>query len=52
MPQMAPMMWDMLFIFFMIMFIVINIMNYYTQKKSFNIQNKDINKTMQLNWKW
>nr|YP_009047836.1 ATP synthase F0 subunit 8 [Lista haraldusalis]AHB23429.1 ATP synthase F0 subunit 8 [Lista haraldusalis]UNP24728.1 ATP synthase F0 subunit 8 [Lista haraldusalis] len=54
MPQMMPINWMISFIFFIIMFLMFNIMNYYI----FNIQlknnfNKMTNFTMKnFNWKW
>nr|APT41485.1 ATP synthase F0 subunit 8 [Viannamyia furcata] len=53
MPQMAPLMWLSLFIFFLMMYCLYNIMNYY----SYIIQNKSENNsksltTPQSSWKW
>nr|AXZ71058.1 ATP synthase F0 subunit 8 [Lonchoptera multiseta] len=53
MPQMAPLSWLILFIFFTIMFIFFNIMNYYnfnTSKKS--KENMMMSKSISFNWKW
>nr|APT41537.1 ATP synthase F0 subunit 8 [Pressatia choti] len=53
MPQMAPLMWLSLFIFFLLMYLLFNIINYF----SYNIENKHqkdnniINKSI-FNWKW
>nr|ASY98629.1 ATP synthase F0 subunit 8 [Iris polystictica] len=52
MPQMMPLNWFMLFMFFSTLLILFNIMNYYmTFNKPFL---KPINKTSfkSLNWKW
>nr|YP_010968370.1 ATP synthase F0 subunit 8 [Satarupa monbeigi]WNO18670.1 ATP synthase F0 subunit 8 [Satarupa monbeigi] len=52
MPQMMPINWIISFIFFILIFILFNIMNYYI----YNIKkkNKSIKKnfTYNLNWKW
>nr|AND96632.1 ATP synthase F0 subunit 8 [Drepanocerus kirbyi] len=51
MPQMAPINWLMLMIYFSIIFMMFNSMNYY----SFNYTIKSINtfkKIMKVNWKW
>nr|WOR80631.1 ATP synthase F0 subunit 8 [Curtos sp.] len=52
MPQMAPMFWINLFIMFIIIFIMFNVMNYfslmYNKKSNNNI--KKISKT--IFWKW
>nr|WRQ18124.1 ATP synthase F0 subunit 8 [Coproporus sp.] len=51
MPQMAPLNWTLLFIFFIIIFILFNIMNYY----SLNYQPKTYKSKMKnflINWKW
>nr|ASY98212.1 ATP synthase F0 subunit 8 [Pseudovates chlorophaea] len=52
MPQMMPMNWLMFLLFFFIMLILFNIMNYYTpfKKMSHMYMFKMTNKT--LNWKW
>nr|QZM06643.1 ATP synthase F0 subunit 8 [Tetanops sintenisi] len=53
MPQMAPIGWLSLFMMFSIIFILFNIMNYYTAipstPKSSLMQKS---KTSSLNWKW
>nr|AML26778.1 ATP synthase F0 subunit 8 [Scarabaeidae sp. BMNH 1274752] len=51
MPQMAPLNWLMLFIYFCMMFIIFNMMNYYlfTYKPNSYFYKKKINK---INWKW
>nr|QJX65649.1 ATP synthase F0 subunit 8 [Amorophaga japonica] len=54
MPQMMPMNWIMLILFFMIIFYLFNIMNYYNFKiinKSIMKNNKNFFKT-NLIWKW
>nr|YP_010166780.1 ATP synthase F0 subunit 8 [Scarodytes savinensis]QRV62884.1 ATP synthase F0 subunit 8 [Scarodytes savinensis] len=52
MPQMAPMNWLMLYMFFSMMFIAFNFMNYYMFLicKKTEKTNKIFNKF--LNWKW
>nr|YP_010615466.1 ATP synthase F0 subunit 8 [Dodona dipoea]WAT94136.1 ATP synthase F0 subunit 8 [Dodona dipoea] len=53
MPQMMPINWILSFLFFIIIFILFNIMNYYIFNYNFfkKINNfKKINKNM--NWKW
>nr|YP_010587278.1 ATP synthase F0 subunit 8 [Allobaccha apicalis]WAB45758.1 ATP synthase F0 subunit 8 [Allobaccha apicalis] len=53
MPQMAPISWLSLFIFFSLIFIMFNLMNYfiYTPLSS---KSKNFNKiiTNSMNWKW
>nr|QEJ81480.1 ATP synthase F0 subunit 8 [Luciola sp. FM20] len=51
MPQMAPLSWLSLFIYFMMIFLSFNMMNYFsfTYKKKFFKQNKNIKL---LIWKW
>nr|QRV62665.1 ATP synthase F0 subunit 8 [Zaitzevhydrus formaster ulanulana] len=52
MPQMAPMNWLMLYIFFSVIFIMFNFMNYYMFLiyKKMKISNKIFIK--KINWKW
>nr|YP_010166715.1 ATP synthase F0 subunit 8 [Oreodytes davisii]QRV62819.1 ATP synthase F0 subunit 8 [Oreodytes davisii] len=52
MPQMAPMNWLLLYIFFSVIFILFNFMNYYTflTYKKINFFNKSSKKI--LSWKW
>nr|YP_010632182.1 ATP synthase F0 subunit 8 [Cybister brevis]WBP62296.1 ATP synthase F0 subunit 8 [Cybister brevis] len=53
MPQMAPMSWLLLYIFFSLIFIIINILNYYNFLKYPSQENQTIKiKTNKLNWKW
>nr|APT41589.1 ATP synthase F0 subunit 8 [Psathyromyia aragaoi] len=53
MPQMAPLMWFTLFIFFLMMFCFFNIMNYFSY---ITFNKKEINKKslqkLTSNWKW
>nr|YP_009648982.1 ATP synthase F0 subunit 8 [Tramea virginia]QDA21701.1 ATP synthase F0 subunit 8 [Orthetrum testaceum]QDA21714.1 ATP synthase F0 subunit 8 [Tramea virginia]WJK72296.1 ATP synthase F0 subunit 8 [Crocothemis servilia servilia] len=53
MPQMAPMSWIMLFLFFSTMLVMINILNYfiYTPKISMMSNNKKIT-VKTSNWSW
>nr|AFQ62210.1 ATP synthase F0 subunit 8 [Hypomedon debilicornis] len=52
MPQMAPMNWLFLFIFFILIFLMFNSLNYF----SFIYNNKSMinknSKTFNINWKW
>nr|SPP23449.1 ATP synthase F0 subunit 8 [Graphium androcles] len=55
MPQMMPINWIMLFIFFILIFIMFNIMNYYIFSIKYNNNNiyyymKNLKKN--LSWKW
>nr|AVN68269.1 ATP synthase F0 subunit 8 [Tryonicus parvus] len=53
MPQMMPMNWTMLFIFFLITFMVFNTINYFSylpmtkEQQKLNKKSKD-----KMNWKW
>uniref|UniRef100_A0AAU7YT69 ATP synthase F0 subunit 8 n=1 Tax=Rhopalus latus TaxID=238591 RepID=A0AAU7YT69_9HEMI len=51
MPQMSPLWWEVLYIIFIMMFMVMIIIMYYNKnfKLSSSIYNKKIN---QSNWKW
>nr|WPV76865.1 ATP synthase F0 subunit 8 [Phlebotomus chinensis] len=53
MPQMAPLMWLSLFLFFLVIYLFFNIMNYFSfmspSPSSKNLLN--LNKSS-LNWKW
>uniref|UniRef100_A0AAU7YRW0 ATP synthase F0 subunit 8 n=1 Tax=Rhopalus nigricornis TaxID=3151526 RepID=A0AAU7YRW0_9HEMI len=51
MPQMSPLWWEMLYIIFIMMFMIMIIIMYYNKnfKLKSIIYNKKIN---QLNWKW
>nr|WRO44718.1 ATP synthase F0 subunit 8 [Cyrebion subrufolineatus] len=52
MPQMAPLSWLNLFIFFIFVFLIFNSLNYfYFNNPSISKSNKMINK-MKINWKW
>nr|YP_010580959.1 ATP synthase F0 subunit 8 [Monochamus saltuarius]UZT27182.1 ATP synthase F0 subunit 8 [Monochamus saltuarius] len=51
MPQMAPLSWLTLFLFFVSIYLIFNIMNFY----SFNYlikSSKKIKKSIFYNWKW
>nr|YP_009327181.1 ATP synthase F0 subunit 8 [Orthetrum testaceum]ANX10005.1 ATP synthase F0 subunit 8 [Orthetrum testaceum] len=53
MPQMAPMSWLMLFMFFSIMLLMINMLNYYLFNPKFNIKKSSKNILLKSqNWKW
>nr|YP_010287601.1 ATP synthase F0 subunit 8 [Orthaga euadrusalis]UKT61932.1 ATP synthase F0 subunit 8 [Orthaga euadrusalis] len=53
MPQMMPINWMMSFLFFITIFIMFNIMNYYMSNSMMQI-NKTTSKftTKNFNWKW
>nr|UFZ13128.1 ATP synthase F0 subunit 8 [Ctenochauliodes yangi] len=52
MPQMAPLNWLILFIFFTLMFIIFNMMNYFITNYSLpSLTKMNLSKTP-LNWKW
>nr|UFZ13794.1 ATP synthase F0 subunit 8 [Anachauliodes laboissierei] len=52
MPQMAPLSWILLFLFFTIMFIIFNMMNYYIYSpKNLDSNLNKLNKFTN-NWKW
>uniref|UniRef100_UPI00315D2BC2 ATP synthase F0 subunit 8 n=1 Tax=Libellula melli TaxID=3137713 RepID=UPI00315D2BC2 len=53
MPQMAPMSWILLFLFFSCMLLMINMLNYYlfTPKFKFSKESK-ITTIKNNNWKW
>nr|AYR05331.1 ATP synthase F0 subunit 8 [Coleoptera sp. ACP-2013] len=52
MPQMAPMNWLTLFIYFTIIFIIFNSLNYFMSLKSNKSLFSKSNKKNSLNWKW
>nr|APT41472.1 ATP synthase F0 subunit 8 [Evandromyia infraspinosa] len=53
MPQMAPLMWLSLFIFFLLMYLFFNIMNYFSYNMLNNNQSKKtFLKQQTYNWKW
>nr|AML26236.1 ATP synthase F0 subunit 8 [Scydmaeninae sp. BMNH 1274313] len=49
-PQMSPMNWFILFMYFSILFTYFMIMNYYLMK--FSIKNNKMIKSNLINWKW
>nr|AND96344.1 ATP synthase F0 subunit 8 [Heteronitis castelnaui] len=51
MPQMAPMNWLMLFIYFSMIFMIFNIKNYYSFNYKIKIT-KFLKKSNFINWKW
>nr|YP_008757559.1 ATP synthase F0 subunit 8 [Batocera lineolata]AEV21654.1 ATP synthase F0 subunit 8 [Batocera lineolata]ATN28875.1 ATP synthase F0 subunit 8 [Batocera lineolata] len=51
MPQMSPISWLTLFIFFLMIFFIFNIMNYYIFNYNIKIQQKNKKLTL-FNWKW
>nr|YP_010238968.1 ATP synthase F0 subunit 8 [Megalinus hunanensis]QTE20683.1 ATP synthase F0 subunit 8 [Megalinus hunanensis] len=51
MPQMAPLSWLTLFIYFTMIFLMFNSMNYFSYKYSIK-SNLNIKKNKNFNWKW
>nr|YP_009001910.1 ATP synthase F0 subunit 8 [Neochauliodes bowringi]AFB20492.1 ATP synthase F0 subunit 8 [Neochauliodes bowringi] len=52
MPQMAPLNWLILFIFFIMLFILFNIMNYFLILPKSNLHSSYNMKNYSLTWKW
>nr|YP_010895317.1 ATP synthase F0 subunit 8 [Victoriana melanorrhina]WJW73908.1 ATP synthase F0 subunit 8 [Victoriana melanorrhina] len=54
MPQMAPISWLSLFMFFSMIFILFNMMNYFIYIPMTHKSNKNLNKinSNSMNWKW
>nr|YP_010714105.1 ATP synthase F0 subunit 8 [Menida musiva]WDD39668.1 ATP synthase F0 subunit 8 [Menida musiva] len=52
MPQMAPLWWEMLFILFIYMYFMINIMIYFIKKSEMKTNMKFNKSLKQLNWMW
>nr|YP_010242204.1 ATP synthase F0 subunit 8 [Leiometopon simyrides]QTI83243.1 ATP synthase F0 subunit 8 [Leiometopon simyrides] len=53
MPQMMPINWLISFFFFLFVYLIFNIMNYYIfEKKNLNKKNNFFIKTKNFNWKW
>nr|UFZ13807.1 ATP synthase F0 subunit 8 [Neochauliodes bachmanus] len=52
MPQMAPLNWLILFIFFTILFIMFNIMNYFMTSPTPKLSSSYNLKNYPLTWKW
>nr|UFZ13859.1 ATP synthase F0 subunit 8 [Neochauliodes koreanus] len=52
MPQMAPLNWLILFMFFIFLFIMFNIMNYFVISPSPNTPSSHNLKNYPLTWKW
>nr|YP_009110136.1 ATP synthase F0 subunit 8 [Hydrobasileus croceus]AIW64831.1 ATP synthase F0 subunit 8 [Hydrobasileus croceus] len=53
MPQMAPMSWIMLFMFFSLMLVLFSIMNYYLYSPKIPLMDKNKSLTIKMkNWKW
>nr|YP_010362100.1 ATP synthase F0 subunit 8 [Batocera rubus]QUB01617.1 ATP synthase F0 subunit 8 [Batocera lineolata]UNQ87660.1 ATP synthase F0 subunit 8 [Batocera rubus] len=51
MPQMAPLSWLTLFIYFLIIFFIFNIMNFFIFNYNIKIKQKS-KKLISFNWKW
>nr|AWN56302.1 ATP synthase F0 subunit 8 [Neomegalotomus parvus] len=51
MPQMAPLWWELLFIMFIIMFMLMNMIIYYNKNITINNKKNCIN-YKNYNWKW
>nr|YP_010478006.1 ATP synthase F0 subunit 8 [Chrysodeixis acuta]UVI59363.1 ATP synthetase F0 subunit 8 [Chrysodeixis acuta] len=53
MPQMMPINWLFSFVFFVCIYLIFNIMNYYIFNMKISKNNKNINiKLKNLTWKW
>nr|YP_010728427.1 ATP synthase F0 subunit 8 [Endochironomus pekanus]WEF49655.1 ATP synthase F0 subunit 8 [Endochironomus pekanus] len=56
MPQMSPMLWSLLFLFFIFLFMFFNILNYFNFIPSYKNLNTEMNKQQIkqniFNWKW
>nr|YP_009434365.1 ATP synthase F0 subunit 8 [Athetis lepigone]ATE89009.1 ATP synthase F0 subunit 8 [Athetis lepigone]ATE89022.1 ATP synthase F0 subunit 8 [Athetis lepigone]ATE89035.1 ATP synthase F0 subunit 8 [Athetis lepigone]ATE89048.1 ATP synthase F0 subunit 8 [Athetis lepigone]ATE89061.1 ATP synthase F0 subunit 8 [Athetis lepigone] len=53
MPQMMPINWMISFLFFLLVYLIFNIMNYYIfNKKKLNKNNNFSIKLKNFNWKW
>nr|YP_010946300.1 ATP synthase F0 subunit 8 [Allacta bimaculata]WGO57018.1 ATP synthase F0 subunit 8 [Allacta bimaculata] len=52
MPQMMPISWLMLFMFFSMNFMMINMINYYIYMPKKNFKKHKYNNLHSLNWKW
>nr|AFQ62157.1 ATP synthase F0 subunit 8 [Endomychus coccineus] len=52
MPQMAPMNWINLFIYFVMLFIILNSINYFNYLKMPNLNSNLVSKMLKNNWKW
>nr|YP_010222540.1 ATP synthase F0 subunit 8 [Dalpada cinctipes]UCC45964.1 ATP synthase F0 subunit 8 [Dalpada cinctipes] len=53
MPQMAPLWWDMLYMYTLISFCLMNFIIYFSMMKMNNNKNKKFNEeNNQMNWKW
>nr|ARH55109.1 ATP synthase F0 subunit 8 [Niptus hololeucus] len=50
MPQMAPLSWSILYLLFLMIFLMINMINYYN--KNYMLKNKNFKKNKFINWKW
>nr|AXS65099.1 ATP synthase F0 subunit 8 [Cerambycidae sp. 4 KM-2017] len=52
MPQMMPLNWLMLFLFFLIVFLLFNIINYYSFKPFYKKSLINFKNKKSFNWKW
>nr|AVN68227.1 ATP synthase F0 subunit 8 [Phyllodromica sp. Phil] len=52
MPQMMPLSWMMLFLFFCVTFMMFNFMNYYSYTFYPSLKSKNNIDLNQMNWKW
>nr|YP_007626995.1 ATP synthase F0 subunit 8 [Chauliops fallax]AFV25568.1 ATP synthase F0 subunit 8 [Chauliops fallax] len=52
MPQMSPMSWETLFIMFIMLYLITNMMIYWTKEKKTSQNKMSKNMTMHMNWKW
>nr|AML26675.1 ATP synthase F0 subunit 8 [Ptiliidae sp. BMNH 1274726] len=51
MPQMMPLNWIMLFTYFILLFFIMNSLNYYNSVKNIKTNKIDTTKN-KINWKW
>nr|YP_010835741.1 ATP synthase F0 subunit 8 [Themus foveicollis]WFS86424.1 ATP synthase F0 subunit 8 [Themus foveicollis] len=52
MPQMAPLSWLNLFVFFIIVFLIFNSLNYFYFNKPSSSHNKTSINKVKMSWKW
>nr|YP_011011070.1 ATP synthase F0 subunit 8 [Cymoninus sechellensis]WPW49238.1 ATP synthase F0 subunit 8 [Cymoninus sechellensis] len=52
MPQMSPMWWEMLFIYFMMLFLIMNSIIFWSINMKNKSNFKNLEKNKEMNWKW
>nr|YP_009654709.1 ATP synthase F0 subunit 8 [Brachymna tenuis]QCI09264.1 ATP synthase F0 subunit 8 [Brachymna tenuis] len=52
MPQMAPLWWETLYMMFIMSFMMVNIMMYFTIKNDFKSKKKEKKMFINMNWTW